>query len=113
MEVKAEHKIQVKKHDLVSSYIEEGKKFLKRLLNNKGAAIGGLIFLIFVLIAVLCPYISPHDPSLFFANPNSSLLQNFFPRHRWGIFMLTPIVLIDQFLRVQPRFSYPVALTGE
>jgi hypothetical protein len=59
MEVKAEHKIQVKKHDLVSSYIEEGKKFLKRLLNNKGAAIGGLIFLIFVLIAVLCPYISP------------------------------------------------------
>lgn len=50
---------------------------------------------------------------LFFANPNSSLLQNFFPRHRWGIFMLTPIVLIDQFLRVQPRFSYPVALTGE
>jgi peptide/nickel transport system permease protein len=63
MEVKAEHKIQVKKHDLVSSYIEEGKKFLKRLLNNKGAAIGGLIFLIFVLIAVLCPYISPHDPS--------------------------------------------------
>jgi|CZCB01.1.fsa_nt_gi hypothetical protein len=50
---------------------------------------------------------------MFFANPNSSLLQNFFPRHRWGIFMLTPIVLIDQFLSVQPRFSYPVALTGE
>lgn len=32
---------------------------------------------------------------MFFASQNSSLLQNFFPRHRWGIFMLTPIVLTD------------------
>jgi len=34
-------------------------------------------------------------PGVFFASQNSSLLQNFFPRHRWGIFMLTPIVLTD------------------
>ena len=27
--------------------------------------------------------------SMFFASENSSLLQMFFPRHRWGIFMLT------------------------
>jgi hypothetical protein len=33
--------------------------------------------------------------NVFFASQNSSLLQNFFPRHRWGIFMLTPIVLTD------------------
>jgi regulatory protein YycH of two-component signal transduction system YycFG len=26
---------------------------------------------------------------MFFASENSSLLQKVFPRHRWGIFMLT------------------------
>jgi len=34
-----------------------------------------------------------YEIMLFFASENSSLLQNFFPRHQWGIFMLTPVVL--------------------
>src|SRR5690606_1683037 len=28
-----------------------------------------------------------HGPIVFFASEISPLLQNFFPRHRWGIFM--------------------------
>jgi len=35
---------------------------------------------------------------MFFASENSSLLQKVFLRHRWGIFMLTLVVLPAYFL---------------
>lgn len=36
--------------------------FLKKFLANKGAVIGAAVLLLFVLAAVLVPWIAPHDP---------------------------------------------------
>ncbi|AYN94775.1 ABC transporter permease [Pseudomonas sp. LTJR-52] len=37
-------------------------RFLAKFLKNKGAVIGAAILLLFVLAAVLAPWIAPHDP---------------------------------------------------
>jgi peptide/nickel transport system permease protein len=35
---------------------------LRRLARNRGAAVGGLVFLLFVLLALAAPVLAPHDP---------------------------------------------------
>src|SRR5690348_16464976 len=44
--------------------------WLERLLHNRKAAIGAVLLLFFVAVAVFAPLIAPGDPSDFIARPN-------------------------------------------
>jgi len=52
----------------IKSVVEENKKvnsfleFYRKLSKNKAALAGAIIVIIFILLAILAPYISPHDP---------------------------------------------------
>jgi len=41
----------------------EGRKFLSRFLKRKTVAIGVLVLVIFVLLAILAPWVAPYSPS--------------------------------------------------
>lgn len=54
----------VEKYNPLVSYFSEFKKSLRRLSKNTGATIGGSVLLMFALVAVFAPLISPYDPNL-------------------------------------------------
>lgn len=53
-----------KDYNPFASYLSELEKTGKRLYKNKGATIGGIMLLLFILVAIFAPIIAPHDPNL-------------------------------------------------
>jgi peptide/nickel transport system permease protein len=58
----------IEEYNPLASHFTEIKKSLKRLSKNTGAMIGGIVLLIFVLMAIFAPLLSPHDPNLISAS---------------------------------------------
>lgn len=44
------------------SRVRNGSRFLSKFMANKGAVIGAVCLLLFVAIALLAPWLAPHDP---------------------------------------------------
>lgn len=85
-----------------------------RLIRNRAAVAGGLMFGVIILMAILAPLLLPHDPNAL--NPRQSLqppsVANWFGTDQFGRDILSRIILGSRISVVMGLVAVTIAVTG-